>query len=80
MCDSRAGAHSGGAWRFRIASQLVALSRTIDHLARVGSADGLASLCGMILVRCACIYAYHRVDPYGMVSFGGFSEFFRLTT
>ena len=46
--ESRAGAHSRGSWRFRIAPQLIALSRTIDRVARVGSAVASASVCGAI--------------------------------
>ena len=73
--ESRAGAHSGGAWRFRIAPQLIALSRTIDHVARVGSAVALASVCGAITACHDRVRVVVCAAPCGGVPGGAHPEF-----
>ena len=78
MCESRAGAHSGGAWRFRIAPQLIALSRTIDRVVRVGSAVALASVCGAIPACRDRVCVTSRVALCGEVPGADFGELPRL--
>ena len=75
VCESCAGAHSGSAWRFRIAPQLIALSRTIDRVARVGSTVALASVCGAIPACSDRVCVISRVAPRGVVPGGDFGEF-----
>ena len=80
VCESRAGAYFGSAWRFRTAPQLIAPRHTIRHVTRLGIAVALASACGAIPACRDRVCVLSRGAPCGGVPGGGTSRVFQLST